>query len=973
MSTEAESSKHEDDQEIFDIQSSASYSSGHLETTKASFVKFLAESGLDESDVPKWEPVDMFSMNAMIGFAPHQRVQSDGCAIPYFDINGAQQLHQGIPLYRMRVFQKLTKKDGSPGPKYLSPSGTRDAVYIPAKARARIKNGASTLVIITEGEKKAELLCKMGYCAIALPGISMGLVRDDPDEKTQKRKLSPSVAELIRGAIRQGGMQQCVVLFDAEGRPRRFKKGEEIPEKMEAINKAKDAAFVRNKAVYHEAVGLAEALRWSFPDISFGAAWADIPKGWQGVDPMKAGVDDWAMSLSPNDLKRAIEEFSAGATCVSKEDVKRRNLEQEALLNEGYVPLGMERGAGGEPVAAVWSRANGCVVHLAPSGLSNQAMINATFGPNFSRAKWPKFDRNANITGLDLFAAQGEILTNCQARPNWSSTRERGGGVWNEKDGLIINCREGLLHCDHAGTFTALVDDDRFAGNSVYPRTDAYSIAINTLTEEFLSRLRDTECQRADAAVLVDHLKQWGGLGADDGLPAQLLAGWMLSQSFLGALPARPSVIVSGESGGGKSVLSEHISIFFGKTALRIDDGSSTTEPGVRQRLGNDARTLLLDEAEPGSSNAQVGQQRAGNLRRILNLLRAAYSTSDSETTDSVAALKGSASGRAVDYSLRTAAVLFAIGKPDLEQADINRSIHLEISKKDRALLVPKDPGLHELGIRMRFAMWSRWQDFQAVLAHIQALCAQPELKLNIEARLANTWGVPMAALLCLDPEVVARAANPTALNDEQRAAIDERLIALLKRVQQHQRSMLGGSEDHNDAEEALGLLLQASLRVEFAQKGADGLMRTAALTKTVRECLTAIHATASAAPEKSAFQKALRRYGVSYATSGNEEPMLFVTDGPFLRSLLAKTKFATQDIVPILKRVPGCEPSQRRNAAAYTGARYGILVPIKHVVEDTAGFEPGEMPRSGVLVEDDADMPSTSAIDEPDQDDMSW
>ena len=128
-----------------------------MQETENRFKQFLAESGLEKSDVPKWLAVDSLSLSVMLGIDLRRRIKSDGCAIPYHDLNGNVRNHQGIPFYRMRIFQPIMQDDGKQGPKYLSPAGARDAIYIPEKARLRIRDGNASILIITEGEKKADV------------------------------------------------------------------------------------------------------------------------------------------------------------------------------------------------------------------------------------------------------------------------------------------------------------------------------------------------------------------------------------------------------------------------------------------------------------------------------------------------------------------------------------------------------------------------------------------------------------------------------------------------------------------------------------------------------------------------------------------------------------------------------------------------------------------------------------------------
>ena len=893
--------------------------------SKYYFEVFLSESGLVEADVPGWRYVDPFSLNMLLGFEPEKRVQSDGIAIPYTHLDGTEQQHQGIPFYRVRLLKVKKRADGKDGAKYLSPNGADVHVYIPKRTRLSIQAGTIDTLVITEGEKKAELLAKFGVDAVALPGISMGQVRKNPENKSEPRVLVQALIDLIDAALGHG-LRACVVLFDAEGRPRQLAEGEKAPEHFVDLDKKKHLV-VRNPNVYYEAVLLARSLRERFVGMACNAMWAELPVGWplrEGQDPHKAGVDDWALSVGEQAVVQAIAEVSARAKRITEEEKAERDRRRAAMDEEGYHPLGMESGKGGEPIVVLWSKRNGKMVRMDTTDMSKQATWLGVFGPSYARENWPKRNKEGEITSIDLLAAQSEIFSACQAKKEWSSSRERGGGVWAEEDGLFINAREGLFRCDSDNGFVELSDEHRHIHRNIYPRAGDFSIGIeaDNITRDFLAGALDFEQQKMDIDTLIRHFQQWGGMSEFHSAPAMLLAGWIAASSVLGALTARPSMMISGESGAGKSVLAEHISEVLGKTALRIDDGASATEPGIRQKLGKDSRALLLDEAEPGSSNASVSMQRSSNLRRILNLLRAAYQTSDSENTDSVASLKGSSDGKAVDYSLRTSAILFAIGKPDLEQADLNRTIMVELRKDNRAKSIPSNKGLHELGIRIRFAMWSHWNDFRAILAHIHNLCADPTYKLGVEARLANTWGVPIAALLCFAQLAVRRVTEPESMSEEDAQRIDNEIVAILSNVRSTQRKNQSDAPLQSDADRALESLLTARVSVEILESWAmpeSAVPRIRRADRRVIDALNHARREQSLPRENRYTEQSLLTYGLKYCSpekKGGESTIpegFAIYDNSQLRLMLAGTPFQSQNITTLLLRLTGSVTTRRR------------------------------------------------------------
>lgn len=80
-------------------------------------------------------------------------------------------------------------------------------------------------------------------------------------------------------------------------------------------------------------------------------------------------------------------------------------------------------------------------------------------------------------------------------------------------------------------------------------------------------------------------------------LSGSLLAGWLVIAPICGALPYRPHLYINGEHESGKStVLDKIIKPVLGRASINTDGG--TTEPGVRQTMGYDARPIVYDEAE---------------------------------------------------------------------------------------------------------------------------------------------------------------------------------------------------------------------------------------------------------------------------------------------------------------------------------------------------------------------------------------
>lgn len=855
---------------------------------------FLAPSGLVPEDVPDWKLVNKFEVNRILGTNSHNKIKCDCIAIPYVTYEGDPIMDRGMPFCRARLLEPETQTDSagkSSTKKYASPAGCATHIYVPIglknliNALSETESAECPPLVITEGEKKAEALVKLGIPAVGLPGITMGLVRDDPANKDEPRNLLAAIPDLVEKyaqAVPAEQTPRVLVLFDSDGQP-----GDAFPDS----HALKDGKHVGNKSVFFEAKLLANTLRkvpFSRP-VAASAAWC--PRGPVGDDgkPGKLGVDDWIEQAkkdhgTPDVVVRAIHALSnlpASPSAVAQASTQR---------GESFRVLGFEDSA-----VMVWSHGTQQLNRLSAADLSRAASIMLAVGPDAAMARWAKIAKDGSES-LDTQAAAASLIRDAFRAGMWTDARERGGGVWVSDDGdLRINAREGFFRAARNGLVPA--EDERLSGRHVYPACSRFSIGSVPAAP------RDG---RVLSQLLVKHLKQWGW---KQKTAPYLLAGWICQQSFLGALNARPHVTLIGESGAGKSVLAEHIGEVLNGTAYRIEDGAGTTAAGMRQTIGKDAMTILLDEAEPGANQGQVAEQRAATMRRTLDMLRAAYSASDSGHVRTT--LKGSASGKAVDYSIRVSAMINAINRPDFDQADRNRFLLLEVVKDGRGTGEPDASGLADLGSELRAVLWQRWEDFNAIYNHILGLADLGE------ARLRKTWGVPIAALMALSYGEAW---------EENVAAIEQ--LARAVATEQDDSDSGGGDSDHERARKAL---MSALIDCEVLEERGESVS-VAVRKRTIFEVFQAAKKANPRAADNHAG-KALKRVGLM-RSDGENGPRLFVSDNQQLRTVLRGTPWATgQSIVNALGRLEGAvmtatKPVETRPKIDGS-RRSGVYIPV--------------------------------------------
>lgn len=177
-----------------------------METSSATMLlqTDLQKSGLVFTDLDAYLAQE--AELAAVGLKPHLYLsgphsQTPGYVIPYYDIMGMR-----APFYRLKLFHPTPK-----GAKYLQPGNVGAWLYFPKgfaeKLAAQIKkSGSDTVVILTEGEKKAAKAMNCGFIACALGGVynwrSTTIVLPEGTELVRNRNNE------IVARIKNGGEQQ---------------------------------------------------------------------------------------------------------------------------------------------------------------------------------------------------------------------------------------------------------------------------------------------------------------------------------------------------------------------------------------------------------------------------------------------------------------------------------------------------------------------------------------------------------------------------------------------------------------------------------------------------------------------------------------------------------------------------------------------------------------------------------------------
>ncbi len=228
----------------------------------------------------------------------------------------------------------------------------------------------------------------------------------------------------------------------------------------------------------------------------------------------------------------------------------------------------------------------------------------------------------------------------------YDSEKVRGRGVWRDNRKNVLFDGEFI----HVGSEkTGLLD---YESNYSYGRVKRL---------EYFPKV-----QKMDLNILDDFIDP-----LQAGNPGQLkyLLGWCVTSLLCGVLEWRSHIWIHGESGSGKStVLDEIIVPLVGKIGYHFKGNS--TEAGIRQTIGNDARPAVIDDI------SKQGEKNTDRVDKILELMR------NTSTTDDATTAKGTASQKAINKHIKTMLAVTSVVEYAENTEDKNRITPIEMRSK---------------------------------------------------------------------------------------------------------------------------------------------------------------------------------------------------------------------------------------------------------------------------------------------------
>lgn len=238
-------------------------------------------------------------------------------------------------------------------------------------------------------------------------------------------------------------------------------------------------------------------------------------------------------------------------------------------------------------------------------------------------------------------SAADDLLRHRKEHSIYDPSNMRGCGVWRD-GGQIVTHTGGQLLVDGKAVPFAHHESE-----------------FTYVKQPPLKGPADNEATLDELQQVENVVRRWNF--ADNASPAFLL-GFVVTSALSGALSWRPNIWITGPTTVGKStLLDEVVKPLIRPLGGRVY-GSCTTAAGLRQDLGHNAVPVLIDEFE---SDTEVDRRR---VDQIVSLVRS------SSSNDGAVVAKGTTSGNAISYLVRSSFAFASIDVGLVKPQDLNRT-----------------------------------------------------------------------------------------------------------------------------------------------------------------------------------------------------------------------------------------------------------------------------------------------------------
>ena len=345
----------------------------------------------------------------------------------------------------------------------------------------------------------------------------------------------------------------------------------------------------------------------------------------------KDDVFDW---LEINDAGR-LEQFILDTF----EQFEVERVENKVKKNLPFDPLGF-----GDDSYYYRSGRTGSIVAISGGNHIDRQLLRLTnldwYMKNFSI--WKKDEEV-----IDWKTAADKIMEYGDKKGPYDNKKLRGRGVWRDHGKPVVFDGE-YIH--HDGTKTHMLE---YESEYCYRRTEQL---------DYFPKV-----DKMDLTVLNEFIEE---LKASNPGQLKYLLGWCVAAPLCGILEWRSHIWVHGESGTGKSTIIEKIAHpLVGNIGIQVKGNSS--EAGIRQKIGDDARCMIIDDVK------KQGSSKTDKMEKLLDLMR-----STSSDTGATTAL-GTASQNVIERHTKTMFLISSVVEYTDSTEDKNRITPIEMVGKN--------------------------------------------------------------------------------------------------------------------------------------------------------------------------------------------------------------------------------------------------------------------------------------------------
>lgn len=377
--------------------------------------------------------------------------------------------------------------------------------------------------------------------------------------------------------------------------------------------------------------------------------------------------------------------------------------------------------------------------------------------------------------GVDWYGAASWCMRESERRGIYSHDRERGRGAWYDKGHAVLHLGDRLLVdgqqvriADHESKYIYTKQAPLEHGGNVTPATDSVG-------EQVMDAISDLRWSKPVHGVM--------------------MAGWCFLAPICGALPWRPHIWLTAQRGAGKTWTQDHIIYpLLGPSAMMVQGG--TSEAGIRQRLKQDARPIVFDEAE---SEDQKSQSR---MQSVIELARQSSSDSTAEI------VKGTVSGSGMSFRMRSMFMLGSVNVALSQAADESRFSVISLRAPDKSQA--ETERFHEFAKRVD----NLFTDETCASIRARAYSLMPVIRKN-----AKTFARAVAEVLGsqrIGDQVGTLIAGAFGLSSRDEVTIEQ----ARRFVESIDFSDAKESESASDEESCLQRIMQAQIRFDVGERG---------------------------------------------------------------------------------------------------------------------------------------------------------